>query len=84
MFVPCLEDTDELVLIMREKAIRTKKRGLTFEDDLLCHLSLPLAIFLVKQKLISLRHGGWVLFTPKLSPHHIIACNLFSGWERGR
>lgn len=82
MFWSWLRDTDELVVITREKAIRPKKWGVTFEDDLLCHLSLPMAIFLVRQKIISLRHGGWVVFTSELSLNYIII-DFISVSQRG-
>lgn len=86
MFWSWLEDIDELVLIAREKAIRTKKWGVTFEDDLLCHLYLPPAMFLVRQKLISLRHGGWVVFASELKLHYIIIDSISiserrTGWS---
>lgn len=46
--------------------------------------SLPSAMFLVKQKLISLRHGGWVVFTSKFSLHYIIIyVDFISVLERG-
>lgn len=76
-----LQDTDELVLIAGEKAIRTKKWRVTFEDDLLRHLALPPAMFLLRQKLISLRHGGWVVFASQLSPRYIII-DLFQREEQ--
>lgn len=82
MFWSWLQDIDELVLIVREKAIRTKKWGVTFEDDILCHLPLPPAMFLVRQKLISLRHGGWVAFGSQLSRHYVIM-DFISVSERG-
>lgn len=72
MFWSWPDESHELVLIMREKAIRTKKRRATFDDYIFCHLSLLLAVSLVRQKLISLRNGGWFKFASQLCSHYIL------------